>query len=163
MNDGQGHRNERTVDAVLIELLERLRNEIPALRVEVSRSRDILEGLREWSNTYGAALNPAGRSDTFGEGMRAAKHQVSARLSLDSANTTEYIRRSDLASAIQEEREVIADMIELIADGVRADDDRIAKRDAEALSMALMTAAKMVRSRSGVSRKTTSPIPRPTE
>lgn len=35
--------------------------------------------LQEWTHTFGAALHPTG-ADTFGEGMRAAKAQVSAIL-----------------------------------------------------------------------------------
>lgn len=43
-------------------------------------SARFLSRLVEWTHQYGAALCPGSHADTFGEGMRAAKDQVSVLL-----------------------------------------------------------------------------------
>lgn len=65
---------------------KRLRAELERVTAERDES---LARLREWTLTYGAALCPtAGSADTFGDGMRAAKQQVSAIVAHGKRGTT---------------------------------------------------------------------------
>lgn len=53
--------------------------QIESARADRAAADRKLALLSEWTRTYGAALQPTG-ADTFGEGMRAAKSQVSSIL-----------------------------------------------------------------------------------
>lgn len=52
--------------------------EVTALRAKLAMAEKALVRIEDWTLQYGAALCPNGSSDTFGDGMRAAKKQVAA-------------------------------------------------------------------------------------
>jgi hypothetical protein len=43
---------------------------------ERDAARQTLARIEQWARAHGAALNPHGRADTFGEGVRESKEQV---------------------------------------------------------------------------------------
>jgi len=59
---------------------------VPRLLAEVRELRTKLSRVESWTHEFGAALTPPG-PDTYGEGMRDAKHQV--------ARIVEYKDESD--------------------------------------------------------------------
>jgi hypothetical protein len=81
--------------AALADEVERLRGELEIERgnlcAKLRAAEAVLGTVDTWTHVYGAALKPTG-ADTFGEGVRACKEQVSrllSRAALDSAREPE--------------------------------------------------------------------------
>jgi len=63
------------------------REDLDRARDEVRQLREVLGRMREWTQTFGAALKPK-TVDSYGEGMRDAKAQVQAILDVFEAKRT---------------------------------------------------------------------------
>lgn len=71
---------DRRKHGELLDKIKELELYVSNLKISAQENLLTLNYIAKWSKTYGAALCPGTRPDTFGEGMREAKEQIKSIL-----------------------------------------------------------------------------------